>query len=70
MSEWVSVKEKLPDLIEGKDYSEYVLIATDDGEVMEAYYIVGKYSGWASCRQPESPVEGVRHWMIKPTPPN
>ena len=31
--EWISVKDKLPDLIEGKDYSETVLVSCN-GELM------------------------------------
>ena len=76
---WISVKDKLPEIIKGKDYSENVL-ACCNGELMVVtrsfnYDDNGNYSWfWANCY---GNIDGdgeidddyeITHWMPLPKP--
>lgn len=62
MSEWISVKEKMPSDL------EYCLI-TAVREVGEGYYWAER-GGWYLTRTPSQDLrEHVTHWMPLPEPP-
>lgn len=79
MSEWISVKDKTPDYIEGKDYSENVL--TTDGKqlyIMAKCYVIDAGGWlWGNCYgeingDPEvddNYNDYITHWMPLPKPP-
>jgi len=74
MSEWISVKDKLPDIPEG-EYSEEVLMLYESGKIIVTQFerrlritrpgvqelIIEDYMG--------NPIEEFTHWMPLPKPP-
>lgn len=78
--DWIDVKERTPDLIEGKDYSENVLAVLNGRLAVMAYCYIkdddgGWFYAWANCY---GNIDGecewddnynVTHWMPLPDPP-
>ena len=65
-SAWVSVKDRLPELINGK-YAESVLVT--DGEFRHIAYHYGKWFFCDSGQMKEPMFYKVTHWMPLPEPP-
>ena len=62
MSEWISVKDRLP------DPAKYVLISQRRDGVCVGY-LMNKYGTW--WKTPDGPVstKDITHWMPLPAPP-
>ena len=79
MSEWISVKDRLPEFIENKFVSENVL-GVVDGKIGvycrfidEGWYWTKVHNiGWEDLRESETEANDeyeVTHWMPLPEPP-
>lgn len=62
MSEWISVKEELPEQF-------HVVIACRTNKAGERVVEAGYYSGDGIWKTVAQPTKGVTHWMPMPKPP-
>ena len=74
MSEWISIKTRLPPTKKASDYnlSDRLLCLVNNNEYLLLEYQFGdEDGGWTSwyCRDFEDSVENVTHWMPLPKPP-
>ena len=58
---WISIKERLPEIVEGTNFSESVL-TVDTYDYMEVSYICKEYNKWVGT-------ENITHWQPLPEPP-
>ena len=63
MSEWISVDDRLPDII--GDYICY----DQGGEIAWAFFTSNKRWAYSSCYGEGGFYESVTHWMPLPEPP-
>lgn len=66
MSEWISVKDRLPDVPKDDYMSDYVLAYDKNAGIWVAFFCSSGY--WCEARECVS-FENVTHWMPLPEPP-
>lgn len=68
--EWIDVNDEFPPLVEGKIYSDDVLIAYADGDIEVAYMMErdGKTIEWMYYEECDMGLP--THWMPLPLPPS
>lgn len=66
MNEWISVKNRLPDIPKNDFASDYVLVHDEKAGDWVAYYDAN--GGWCEAREC-IPFKNVTHWMPLPKPP-
>ena len=66
MSNWINVKDRLPDIPKNDFASDYVLFHDEKAGDCSAYYDAN--GGWCEARECV-PLRNVTHWMPMPEPP-
>lgn len=76
MSEWISIKDELPELLAGEDYSENVLASNGKKLYVMALFHDADGWSWGNCygfingnAQMDDDYSNITHWMPLPTPP-
>lgn len=70
MSKWISVKDRLPNILEGE--SAEVLVINSDGEIQvggQYQWIEEKPPQWWTYRYGGTDDDTVTHWMLLPEKP-